>query len=243
VILDVAVIGTALFVIGLLYPSRSVFAWGARIWSRVILVMAGVRLTIDGRERVADGVPRFFMSNHQSALDIPILFTALRGDVRFMAKQSLFRIPIFGWVLSRYRFAPINRKHARVTLRSLEAMLERLKVNPVSFAVFPEGTRTRDGKLLPFRRGTMKVGQRSGMDIVPVTICGAVDVYHRDRPYEVQPGAIRVVIGEPIPASQARAMTSTQLHDRVVATIEAELGASALESKRESAKLAGAGVS
>lgn len=223
-ILDVGVVGTSLFVIGLFHPSRPIFAVGARLWSRVILWVTGVRLTIEGADRIADGVPRFYMSNHQSALDIPILFTALRGDVRFMAKDSLFRIPVFGWVLSRYRFAPINRKHARVTLRMLEAMLKRLKTNPVSFAVFPEGTRTYDGKLLVFRQGTMKVGQRSGLDIVPITIDGSLDVYHRERPYEITPGSVRVVISQPIPAAEAASMSSAQLRQRIVETINRELG-------------------
>ncbi len=102
-------------------------------------------------------------------------------------------------------------------------MLYRLKEDPISFAVFPEGTRTRDGLLQPFRRGTMKIGRRSGLDIVPVTIQGAVDVYNRDHPWTLRPGGIRVVICEPIPASEAAEMSSAELQDRVVDAIAREL--------------------
>lgn len=222
-VFGVATVGVAALVVGLVHPWRRVFAWAALVWGRSILFCAGVRLTVEGAERVADGVPRFFMANHQSALDIPILFAALKGDVRFMAKEMLFRIPIFGWTIRRYGFVPIHRSRARATLGRLDVMLERLERNPVSFAVFPEGTRSRDGKLQPFRRGTIKIGQRCGLPLVPVTIEGAIDVLHRDR-FRVRPGPVRVVFGEPIPAKEASAMSPAALQDRIVGTIAVELG-------------------
>jgi len=94
--LVVLVLGTIALLVGLVYPSRRIIAFAAVAWSRVVLSLAGVRLTIVGKEQVADRVPRFFMGNHQSALDIPILLFALDGHARFMAKNTLFRIPIFG---------------------------------------------------------------------------------------------------------------------------------------------------
>lgn len=219
----VATLGLTALVVGLFYPSRRLFAWTANTWSRVVLRVSGTQLRVDGRHRVADGAPRFFMANHQSALDIPILVTALGGDVRFMAKKALFAIPVFGWILSRYGFAPIDRSSARVTAATLDRMLQKLRQHPISFAVFPEGTRTRDGRLLPFRRGTMKIGQRSGLPIVPVTIDGSYLVKHRDE-FVCRPGPVRLVFHEPIPAEQVAAMSPTELHDRVVGTIAGELG-------------------
>src|SRR3990172_4995341 len=110
--LVVVVLGTALLLIGMVYPSRRLIAFATIAWSRVILSLAGVRLTIEGKELVPDRAPRFYMGNHQSALDIPILLLALDGHVRFMAKNTLFRIPVFGWVLLRYGYAPIDRSNA-----------------------------------------------------------------------------------------------------------------------------------
>ncbi len=221
--LVVMVLGTVALLVGLVYPSRRVIAFASLVWSRVVLFLAGVHLTIEGKERVADRLPRFYMGNHQSALDIPILLAALDGHVRFMAKDTLFRIPIFGWVLLRYGYAPVDRSNPRVTLRMLDRMLERLRRNPMSMAVFPEGTRSSDGRLLIFRRGTMKVGQRSGLPIVPVTIDGSLAVYNRER-FAARPGPVKLVFGEPIPAEVVANMTTAELHDRVKATIARQLG-------------------
>lgn len=221
--LVVLVLGTAALLIGLIYPSRRVIAFASLVWSRVILFLAGVRLTIEGKERVADGIPRFFMGNHQSALDIPILLYALDGHVRFMAKDTLFRIPVFGWVLLRYGYAPIDRSSPRVTLRTLGRMLERLRRSPISLAVFPEGTRSSHGGLLTFRRGTMKVGQRSGLPIVPFSIEGSLAVYNRER-FAANPGPVKLIFAEPIPPEEVAAMSTTELHDRVKAIVARQLG-------------------
>jgi 1-acyl-sn-glycerol-3-phosphate acyltransferase len=221
--LVVIAVGVPIFVVGIVYPWRRLCDWGAALWSRTILHAAGVELHVEGREVLLDGTPRFFMGNHQSALDIPILLAVLDGHVRFMAKDTLFKIPLFGWILHRYGFAPIARTNARVTLRSLERMLEELRRDPISMAVFPEGTRSRDGRLLPFRRGTMKVGQRSGLPIVPFSIDGSIAVHHRDH-FAAHPGKVRIVFAPPIPAEQAASMTAAELHAYVVSTIARQLG-------------------
>jgi 1-acyl-sn-glycerol-3-phosphate acyltransferase len=219
----VLVVGTPILLMGLIYPWRRLFDSGAVFWSRLVLFFAGVKLQVEGREAVSDGVPRFFMGNHQSALDIPIVVAALDGHVRLMAKDTLFRIPIFGWTLSRYGFAAIKRESARTTLSSLERMLQRLRREPISWAVFPEGTRSRDGRLLPFRRGTMKVGQRSGLPIVPFSIAGSMAVHHRDH-FAAHPGPVRLVFGQPIPAEEVAMMSAAELQHRVVSTIAGQLG-------------------
>ncbi len=206
-----------------IYRAHWISAWIARRWSRSVLWLAGAPLTIEGFEHVADGKPRIYMSNHQSALDIPILFQGLNGYVRFMAKKSLFRIPFFGWFLSLYGYVPIDRKNPRVAYEALSRMLDNLHKNPASIAVFPEGTRTSNGKLLPFHRGTMKIGQRSGLDIVPVIIDGSFDVYNRNR-VEVRPGPVKLVFTKPIPAEEVATMTTTELHDRVLSVIAGGLG-------------------
>lgn len=229
--LVVMVLGTIALLVGLVYPSRRVIAFAAVVWSRVVLSLAGVRLTIEGKELVGDRVARFYMGNHQSALDIPILLMALDGHVRFMAKDTLFRIPVFGWVLLRYGYAPINRSNPRVTLRTIERMLERLHRDPISIAVFPEGTRSSDGRLLTFRRGTMKVGQRSGLPVVPFSIEGSLAVHNRER-FAANPGPVKLIFGVPIPAEEVAAMSTPELHDRVKATIARQLGLT-IEGKPE----------
>lgn len=212
--LVVIVIGPPLLLLGLIYPSRWAIARGSEFWARAILWAAGVRLTIEGTEHIAAESPKFFMGNHQSALDIPILIAALRGDVRFMGKDTLFRIPLFGWVILRYGYTPVHRSRPRVTLQTLNRMLARIRERPISLAVFPEGTRTRDGRLLPFRKGTMKIGRRAGLPIVPFSIDGSMAVNSRDK-FRAVPGRVRLTFSEPIPAEEIAAMSPTELHDRV----------------------------
>jgi len=197
-----------------LIKSDRVVTVSSRWWAKLVLLLTGVRLTVEGREHVSDGTARFFVGNHQGTLDIPILIAALGGGVRFMAKRGLFQIPVFGWMLARGRFVPIDRRDARRTLRTLQTMLERLQRRPISYAVFPEGRRTEGGKLHPFRPGSLKVCKRSGFDIVPFTIDGSHRAYNY-RTLRVTPGEVRVVFSAPIAADDARRMSVNQLCDVV----------------------------
>lgn len=219
----VVLFGTPLLLLGFFYPSKRFLAFCSNAWSRAVLWCAGARLTIEGWERIADGAPRFYLGNHQSALDIPIAIAGLRGHVRFMAKDTLFKIPLFGWVIGQYGYAPVDRSNARNTHKTLERMFERLKRNPVSLAVFPEGTRSRTPRMGPFRRGTIKVAQRSGLPVVPFSIDGSIHVHHRDRLAAI-PGPVKLTFAEPIPAEEVAAMTQSELHDRIRATIARQLG-------------------
>jgi len=218
------VICTVLVAIGLVYPSHRVVAWGSFLFARTALLASGVRLSVAGYDLKSQDGPRFLVGNHQSALDIPILIVALGGHVRFMAKKSLFRIPLFGWALSLYGYVPIDRTNARATGRSLAAMIERLRRRPVSFVVFPEGTRNPDGGLLPFRKGAMKICQRAGLDVVPFTINGSAGI-QRPREFRVRPGSVRLTFAPPIPAEEVARMTAGELHDQVREAIERGLDA------------------
>ncbi len=216
-------LGIPVFVAGLVHPSRRVIAWATVFWARIMLGICGVRLTVEGLEHTRGDTPKFYMGNHQSALDIPILIVALNGDVRFMAKKALFRYPIFGWVLWRYGYAPVDRANPRTTLKSLDRMLGRVRRRPTSVAVFPEGTRTYDGVMLPFRQGTMKICQRSGLPAVPFCIDGCYLVNPRER-LRAYPGPVRLTFGRPIPADVVAAISPVELHDRVRGAVEQMMG-------------------
>jgi len=226
-------LGIPVLLIGFINPSRWVITRSSVLWGKAMLAAAGVRLTVVGREHATDVEPRFYMANHQSALDIPLILAAVGGNVRFFSKSSLLRIPIFGWILARYGIVPIEKSNARATHATLERLLDRLRTDPISLAVFPEGTRTRDGSLSPFRKGTMKIATRAGISVVPVAIEGSLAVNHRDD-WCLRPGPVRVTLTEPIPASQVASMTSTALHDRVVSAIQSVLDeTNANEGRRE----------
>lgn len=206
--------GIPVAIMGMVYPSRRVVAWAANLWARTMLVICGVRLTVEGRENLSDVEPRFHLGNHQGAIDIAIIIHALKGDVRLFSKDTLFLIPIFGWIMRRYGYISVDKRSARTTLQRIDRILERFRKNPISMAVFAEGTRTRDGGLLPFRRGIVKICQRAGLPVVPFCINGSYRVNPRDR-WAMFPGPVRLTFGRPIPAAEVLSLTPAQLHDRV----------------------------
>ncbi len=227
----VILLGIPVAILAFVHPVARAGSFLAYAMSVTTLWGSGARLTVEGTEHVDAKTPKFFMGNHQSALDIPVLIVALGGAVRFLAKDSLFRIPLFGFLLARYGYIPIHRSRPRATLDAFQRMLERMRDEPVSLAAYPEGTRSRDGRLLPFRRGTMKIGQRVGLPIVPFVIDGSINVAHRDR-FRAVPGPIRLTFLEPIPAEDVTSLEPDELHDRVRNAILEGLGQQASGSAR-----------
>lgn len=218
----VILLGPPLLLIGLIHPAPRLVNWASWFWARSVLRTLGVRLRVEGLSRTIAETPCFFVGNHQSALDIPLLIMALYGNVRFMAKDTLFRIPIFGWVLSRYGYVPIKRGSPRTTAAAIDDMILRLKRRPISTVVFPEGTRSPDGELLPFHQGTMKICGRAELPVVPFSIDGSRALHQRGT-LHARPGEVRLRFAKPISVGEVAAMTSLELMHRVRAQIESGL--------------------
>ncbi|MBI4719052.1 MAG: 1-acyl-sn-glycerol-3-phosphate acyltransferase [Planctomycetes bacterium] len=216
--LGVLLFGGPCLLVDCVWPTRRLVALVSFLWARTTVAAAGVRLRIENRPSQHARIPRFYVGNHQSALDIPLMIAALDGHVRFMAKDSLFRIPFFGWQIARFGYVPVDRKNPRAASEQLTAMLDGLGAQPVSMVVFPEGTRSTDGRLLPFRRGAMKICARAGLDVVPFSIDGAYRVLRRGE-LAVRPGVVRIRFAQPIPADEVRAMSATELEERVQSAV------------------------
>ncbi len=221
VVVTVAITTPPLLLFGLILPKRWLYTVWGRMGSFIVVTAAGVKLQVEGFDKVDDGEARFFVGNHQSLLDIVILSGVNHGDLRFMAKHTLFRTPLFGWMMYQYDFGRVDRSNIRKTLQSLSLMIERLKCNPVPFAVFPEGTRSIDDHLLPFKPGALKIVQRAGMPIVPFAIYGSGRVIRRGR-WRVVPGVVKLAFSEPISAEEAASMSSHELCERVRQDVETE---------------------
>lgn len=196
--------------IGLLLPSRWCYDWCYHTWAKAIVAAAGVRLTVGGAEHLRAGENYFFVGNHQSAMDIPVLASVIGGRMRFTAKRSLFRIPVLGWMMYKYDFVPIDRDNARKAKRAIDHMIEQLKQRPVPFLAFPEGTRSEDDSVKPFKQGAMKVCQRAGMPIVCFAIAGTLDV-HRRGVFRITPGRVQVSFAPPIKPQEAKQSTPADL--------------------------------
>lgn len=168
----------------------------ARLWSVISVRIAGVRVEVEGREHVPAGAPVIFMSNHQASFDILALYIAAPQRFAWIAKEELFRIPVFGHSMARAGYIPLDRSHGRRALKSMEAAAAKIR-GGTSVVIFPEGTRTPDGNLLPFKSGGFLLASRAGVPIVPVTINGSHAVNPCGR-MEIFPGTIRVTFAPPI---------------------------------------------
>lgn len=172
----------------------------ARIWSRGLLASSGIRIEVEHETRLDPSLPSVYMSNHQSLYDIPALIVSLPGQTRFLAKRSLFRIPIFGWSIKAGGFISIDREDRSKASESFAAAVQRLQAGN-SALVFPEGTRSADGSLGPFQRGGFLLALKGGLPIVPVGIRGSLAVQPKGS-HVVRPGRITLRYGRPINATE-----------------------------------------
>lgn len=193
----------------------------ARGWSRVGLWLAGVKVDVVGAERVPPDSPVIFMSNHQGNFDILALFMAIPQRFSWLAKEELFRIPVFGHSMARAGYIPLDRGDGRRALKSVDAAAAAIRGGR-SVVIFPEGTRTFDGSLLPFKKGGFLLAGKAGVPIVPVTINGSMLVNPKNR-LELYPGTITIRFGEPIPTAGGAGRERERLMEEVRQAIAAGL--------------------
>jgi len=190
-----------------------------RAWAWVMLFACGVRLRVEGAERIDPRGRYVFISNHQSALDIPVLMAGLPNHFGFMAKQQLFDIPFFGAVLRRTGCVPVTREEEAKALRAVREAAKQLEGGE-SVVVFPEGTRSQTGEMLPFKGGGFLLAREAGRPIIPVAIDGTQRILHPRRLLLGRSGVVRVTLGDPVPAAGRR---RTELAAQTRAWIEANL--------------------
>jgi 1-acyl-sn-glycerol-3-phosphate acyltransferase len=159
------------------------------------------------------------VANHQSQFDIFVLDGYFDMDFRWLAKKELFRIPLFGWAMLLAGSIPVDRSHGRQALKSLDQAAKRIAAG-ASVIIFPEGTRSPDGKLQPFKAGGMQLAIKSGVELVPMAIIGTHEILPKGKILS-RPGQVLIRVGEPV---ASRDFTTKQkqelaelLHDRVAA--------------------------
>jgi 1-acyl-sn-glycerol-3-phosphate acyltransferase len=193
----------------------------AKLWGRIGLWLAGAKLEIIGREKVPTEGPVIFMSNHQGNFDILSLFLAIPRQFSWIAKDELFAIPVFGDSMRRAGYIPLDRSDGRRALKSIEAAAAKIR-NGQSVVIFPEGTRTPDGNLLPFKRGGFLLAAKAGVPIVALTINGSAKVNPRKR-IELYPGKITIRFAEPISPMEGGGAHRDLLMEKVRTAIAAGL--------------------
>nr|WP_196000455.1 lysophospholipid acyltransferase family protein [Clostridium sp. 1001271B_151109_B4] len=145
------------------YASRSIY-----LWSKFTINVIGMDIRVKGRENIPDE-PCLFVGNHTSILDIPVIFYSINKPVGFIAKKEVLKIPILSYWLSKGKCIALDRQNPRDAVRMISEGVENLKEG-YSMMIFPEGTRSLDGKTLPFKKGSMKLATKAKVPILPVTI-------------------------------------------------------------------------
>lgn len=168
----------------------------ALLWCRMIAWTIGACLKVHGTQWLSPEGRYVYMANHASLIDIPALFACLPYRFHILAKKELFYVPFLGWYLGSAGHFAIDRSDARRTARSIRRVVVALREGR-SLAVFPEGTRSSDGRVKEFKPGAFKIALRAGAAIVPVTIRGAHELLPKGS-LAPRPGRVDVIIGEPI---------------------------------------------
>ena len=184
-----------------------------RRWGPGLLHGAGARLEIEGGDDVDWQQPHLFVCNHQSMIDVPIAFVALRCNVRFIVKRELTLVPLLGHYIRTTGMISVDRGNSAHARRSIQTAADRMRAG-ASVLAFPEGTRSLDGSIGPFKKGAFVVAIAAQVPVVPVAIEGAQRVLPRDG-FQVRPGVVRVRLGSPLPTAGLRYDDRDLLLDRV----------------------------
>jgi 1-acyl-sn-glycerol-3-phosphate acyltransferase len=195
-IVSTAILGTLATIGSLLRRQSDISIHLARLWSRLNLAATGLRPEYSGLENASKSTPCIFLANHQSTLDIWLLLMILPFSTRFVAKDSLFRLPILGWALRASGFIPIDRSNRTSALRSLEKAVNKIR-DGRSIVLFPEGTRSRDGRMGRFKKGAFYLALKAGVPVVPVSLRGTFNALPPGM-YRIHKGPVVVRVHPPI---------------------------------------------
>ncbi len=195
VLLTVA-LGLGVILLTFLTPGNPLPLRLVRLWGRTLLRLSRVPVTVTGLEELAPGQTYVFAANHRSNFDIFVLLAVLPGKFLWVAKKSLFKIPIFGQALSRIGCVAIDRSDHQAAIRSLDHAVEAMG-SGFSMIIFPEGTRGTTGELLPFKKGVFIMALKAEQPVVPVSISGTLFIQPRGS-LRVRPGPVQVVVSPPL---------------------------------------------
>jgi 1-acyl-sn-glycerol-3-phosphate acyltransferase len=190
----------------------------ARLWARIGLAAAGISATCEGGDQLL-APPYLLMSNHQSALDIPVLLACVPLSFKFIAKRELFRIPLFGWAIRKAGYISIDRENPREALKAMEEAVGKIR-DGTTVLVFPEGTRSPDGKLLPFMKGAFFLASRAAVPVVPLAIVGSNPLQPPGRAVPGRKGHVTIHVGRPILPEGKSSSSKAELMEEVRRAIE-----------------------
>ncbi len=199
-------------------PLMAVGKWAVRLGQRIL----GVRIEVRGRDRLDVRSSYVFMANHASFLDGPLLYMLIPQSLLVILKKSLFRIPVVGQGMKVVGFVPVDRRHSGGGKRSIEKAVSSTRKKGFSFLIFPEGTRSLDGRLQPLRRGGFFLALEAKAPIIPIAIEGAFQLMPKGR-FFIKRGTIRVDFLDPVPVQDYSNENLSPLVERVREILQSHL--------------------
>jgi 1-acyl-sn-glycerol-3-phosphate acyltransferase len=172
------------------------FQFSARVWSKLLMLISGAKVTISGKNNIPKEGGLIFASNHQGAFDILIHLAYITRYFRFIAKSELFKVPFLGWYMSLAGYVPIEREISKSAHRTIGSVAEVLSKDDC-ILIFPEGTRSNTGELGPFKRGSLMAAFSSGAKVVPVAISGSNKMMPK-KTFVINIVPISIKFGQPI---------------------------------------------
>jgi 1-acyl-sn-glycerol-3-phosphate acyltransferase len=182
----------------------------ARAWAWLILATTGVDVRVVGLDRVKRDETYVFISNHQSIYDIPVIFASLPFQLRIIAKESLGRFPFLGWHLMRAGHLLVDRSHP--DRAGILHRWRQLVASRISLIIFPEGTRSADGRVGRFKAGSFLLALEAGLTIVPVSVSGTIHVMTKGQ-LTTRPGHVTLTIYDPIPVQRIESPTAADARE------------------------------
>jgi 1-acyl-sn-glycerol-3-phosphate acyltransferase len=212
------VLGSYVIVLARISPRSRQITPIMRAWATTFLFVAGARVTVEGRERLDPAVPYVFSGNHISSIEIPVMIGLMPVSVRFLAKKELFGVPVLGPAMKAIHMVRTDRQAAGIAHRAIHEQVAKVVEEGLSLVIYPEGTRSKDAELMPFKKGAFRIAIDNGMAIVPVTITGSERVWPPGSKL-IYGGPVRVVVHEPISTDGMTAADIDPLRDRVRAIV------------------------
>lgn len=209
------ILGLVCIIVGLLFKSDAANLI-AVIWSRLCCAMAPIKVNIHGKQHIRRNQSYVIVSNHQSMADIPVVHGFLGLNIKWIMKMELGKIPIFGAACRRLGCIFVDRQHPQAAIQSIHAAQATLS-RKASVLFFAEGTRSRDGSVMPFKKGAFRFAHETGLPILPITIKNSKDILPPDT-MDLIPGRIDIIVHEPIHILDARwdAIEDTLAHTRKI---------------------------
>jgi 1-acyl-sn-glycerol-3-phosphate acyltransferase len=217
VVLSTFVLGILAIIISLFSRTGNIVHLIARIWGKGILFVSRIRVKVEGLSHIDPLRSCIYMSNHQSNFDIPVLLAHLPVQFRWLAKAELFKIPIFGRAMRGAGYVRIDRFNRESAFKSIEEAAAKMK-DGVSVMIFPEGTRSRDGNIRPFKKGGFVMAVDSGVPIVPVILRGTLPIMAKSS-LRINAGVVSLNIEKPIDTSGYSRENKDDLIDTVRSVI------------------------